>query len=169
MKLIRFVLPFLILLFTARAAEGGMLRVVGIEDGRTIIVAAATPTRIQLAGIEIIDDASARLFLEYALESAWVSGEKRPDGYVVWRSPDGLFVNRELVLRGYARAISPELAPQRNFTVTYLGQLSSGRSPSANRNVSAPAGSGSDMNRSPRARRSRRPRQPPKTRAVRTE
>lgn len=165
---VRFTFSLLFLLLTVREARGGMLRVVSIEDAQTIVVEAVTPTRIRLAGIEIVDREAARLFLEWALGSAWVSGERRTDGYMVWRSPDGMFVNRELVLRGYARALSSELETQRNYSVTYLGQLNpplASRSPT----VSAPPGNDSGTASPRRPRRSPQPRQPRKKRAARAQ
>ena len=158
MKL-RFALIFLVLSMTL-PVNARMLRVLGVHDERTLVVDTGTPTRIELGGITITDRQGAQEFLQWTLTTAWVTGEKRPDGYLVWRSPDGLFVNRELVTRGYARPASIELEPSRNFSVTYIGQLhpeaSQRRLPTT---VTAPAGSGSGTSRPPRA--ARRPRSRP--------
>ena len=143
----------------AIAGNARMLRVLAIEDERTIVVDAGAPRKIQLAGIVITDREAARRFLDWALASAWVTGEPRPDGYFVRRSPDAMFVNRELVVRGYARGTSPDLEPPRNFSVTYLGEINP---PLPSRAAAASVKPESDSGKSaPRkARRSRQPRPP---------
>lgn len=166
MNLVRFVLPLLFPLVAVPDVHAGMRRVVAVEDAQTIVVDAASPTRIRLAGIEVVDGEGARRFLEATLASAWVAGEKRADGYMIWRSPDGMFINRELVVRGYARGVSSELEPPRNYTVTYLGQLNpalTGPRPA----ISAPPGTGSgSVSRRP-ARRSPQRRPSPRSRKAR--
>lgn len=166
MKLIRFFLLTLVVSFPT-ALHAGMLRVIAIEDAQTIVVQAATPTRVRLAGVAITDPVGARAFLEVALTSAWVTGEKRGDAYLVWRSPDAMFVNRELVSRGHARATSPDLAPQHHFTMTYFGQFTTGRPQTGAATVSVLPDSGSGIARRPPAKRSPQPRPPRKSRAAR--
>ena len=154
-------------LFLAAPAEAGMLRVVRIHDERTIVVDKGTPVPIQLSGVVITDAQGARAFLEWTLATAWITGEKRVDGYAVWRSPDGMFINRELVTRGYATATSVELEPSRNFSVIYVGELlpdAIRRAPAPvgkPARVTVPRGSGSGKPAPARARRSPRPRPAP--------
>lgn len=102
-----------------------MLRVVSVEDGQTITVernGARVP--ITLAGISIADAVGARNLLEWALADAWVMLEEQPGGaHFVWRTPDGMFVNRELVLRGFARATTADVQPPARIHGTYLGTV----------------------------------------------
>jgi hypothetical protein len=114
----------IVVFFFALRAEGGMVRVVGVEDARTLLVERnGKPERLTLAGIIISDEASARTLLEWTLLSRWVSLEAASGGQLVYRSPDALFVNRELVVRGFARATLPEIEPISHVPVTYLGTL----------------------------------------------
>jgi hypothetical protein len=101
-------------------AEGGMLRVTGMVDGRTLLVG---ERRIVLAGVAVTDEQSARTLLEWTVVSRWVMVQETAGGYLVYRSPDALFVNRELVARGFARATSPEIEPASTLIVTYLGTI----------------------------------------------
>jgi hypothetical protein len=103
-----------------------MVRVLGVDDGRTLVVESAGETvTVKLAGIVLTDDGGARALLEWTLVSHWVMLEPQPDGGVfVYRSPDALFVNRELVARGFARATLPSIEQQQHVVVTYLGTLS---------------------------------------------
>ena len=141
-----------------------MVRVAGVQDGHTILVERSGKTEaIALAGVEIIDEARARDLLVWTLNESWVMVD---DG-LVYRSPDALFVNRELVLRGYARATQRGIAPESHLNVTYLGTLDLPR-------VNAPgSGSGSDTRRrspAPPSRRAPRPSSPahsPRPRASR--
>ena len=99
-----------------------MFRVLGVTDGHTITIdRAGVPTKITLAGIEVTDEARARDLLTWSLASSWVLIEKTDDAALVYRSPDALFMNRELVVRGYARATNPALDPHTQLAVTYLG------------------------------------------------
>jgi hypothetical protein len=82
--------------------------------------------------------------------------EVQRDGeYFVYRSPDALFVNRELVLRGFARATLPEVEPAQHVIVTYLGTMKGVgvRAPAARE-----TGSGSTPPRPARPSRPRRAR-----------
>jgi hypothetical protein len=102
-------------------AEGEMVRVTGVVDGRTLL---AGERRIALAGVKITDEASAKTLLEWTVLSRWVMVEAAPGGgHLAYRSPDALFVNRELVVRGFARATLPELEPASTLIVTYLGTI----------------------------------------------
>jgi hypothetical protein len=102
-----------------------MLRVVDVQDGHTIVVERDGKREpIALAGVEIVDEARARDLLYWMLESHWIMLESAPDGgTLVYRSPDALFMNRELVIRGYARATLREVSPEPRIVFTYLGQL----------------------------------------------
>jgi len=147
-----------------------MVRVTGIEDAHTIVVEdAGIRQRVTLGGVVITDAGAAKTLLEWTLVSRWVMLEQRGSAYFVYRSPDALFVNRELVARGYARASMQEVEPETHLIVTYLGVID----PPAVRRPSekkvppkaavrpAPArGSGSAPTRRPPARPSRRRRVP---------
>ena len=121
-----------------------MLRVVGIQDGRTLLVernGAREP--VVLAGIAILDELRATEGLRWTAGNSWVLIERHPGGgHLVWRSPDALFLNRELVERGWARATAYGIAPQPGVMVTYLGQVNpAGPAPTAR------PGTGSDTSR----------------------
>lgn len=119
-RIILLVLSF----FFALRVEAAMVRVTGIANGRTIVVDRNGKSEtITLAGVAILDETSARAMLQWTLTNAWVSLEKKGDGYLVYRSPDALFVNRELVTRGFARATLPEIPPHQHVVITYLGTL----------------------------------------------
>ena len=109
----------------AVCANAGMVRVVAVEDGRTVTVERdGTRERIQLAGLTILDEHRATELLRWTIGSSWVLLEKHAGGgHLVWRSPDALFVNRELVLRGYARATVFGIEPAPSLRVTYLGEV----------------------------------------------
>jgi hypothetical protein len=114
----------IVTLFIALRAEGAMVRVTAVENGRTLVVERNGKTeRVTLAGVTITDETSARTMLEWTLTSRWVSLEETAGGQLVYRSPDALFVNRELVLRGFARATLPGIEPTSHVPVTYLGTL----------------------------------------------
>lgn len=101
-----------------------MLRVTAIQDGRTIVVDAAGKSEmLRLAGVEITDEVRARELLRWTVGSSWVMAERSGDGWRVWRSPDALFINAELVLRGFARPTQPGIAQPPQAMVTYLGEL----------------------------------------------
>jgi hypothetical protein len=110
--------------------EASMVRVLGVDDGQTLVVqGAGEVVTVKLAGIVLTDDGGARALLQWTLVSNWVMLEPQPDGgFFVYRSPDALFVNRELVARGFARATLPSIEPQQHVVVTYLGTLSAGDS-----------------------------------------
>lgn len=108
----------------ALRADAAMVRVQQVLDGRTLVVERnGKAERVTLAGIAITDDAAARSLLEWTLVARWVSLETVEGGQLVYRSPDALFVNRELVTRGFARATLPDIEPPRTVPVTYLGTL----------------------------------------------
>lgn len=112
----------LVLLALACRAEGAMARFAGVVDGRTIAVERnGVREEVRLAGIIISSEVHARSLLQWTLADAWVMLEKRGDGFLIYRSPDALFINRELVLRGFAQATLAEINPQPRPLVTYLG------------------------------------------------
>jgi endonuclease YncB( thermonuclease family) len=116
---------FLVSLSLVVRLDASMVRVVGVIDGRTLVVERdGAPAQVQLAGIELTDDAGARTLMRWTLVSAWVMlDEQAGGGFYVYRSPDALFVNRELVSRGLARATRPTIEPVQHVVVTYLGTL----------------------------------------------
>ena len=108
----------------ASPAVGAMARVVAVVDGRTIEVdRAGARERVTLAGVAITDALRAQELLRWTIGTSWVMLESTPDGALVYRSPDALFINRELVLRGYAKATLPGIEPEQRLSVTYLGEL----------------------------------------------
>ncbi|HYI13171.1 MAG TPA: hypothetical protein VEK57_29255 [Thermoanaerobaculia bacterium] len=133
----RFLLTLLFLCLALRA-EAAMVRVLEVVDGRTIVIdRAGSRATVTLAGIALTDEAAARTLLEWTLASTWVMLEEQPNGGAfVYRSPDALFLNRELVLRGFARATLRGVEPEQRVPVTYLGQLRPSGPPPA---VEAPA------------------------------
>jgi hypothetical protein len=139
-------------LFIALRAEGAMVRVTAIENSRTLIVERnGKPERVTLAGVAITDDPSARALLEWTLVSRWVSLEEMAGGHFVYRSPDALFVNRELVLRRFARATLPGIEPVSHVPVTYLGTLDL---PAPSPAPTVKSASGSRTDNAPSVRRS---------------
>jgi len=123
----RITLTILLITLSIRI-EAALVRVVSIEDARTVVVdRAGKRERVQLAGVAIVDAAAARTMLEWTLVSSWILAEAQPGGgFLVWRSPDALFVNRELVVNGYARATLPQVEPTQRVAVTYLGTVDPG-------------------------------------------
>lgn len=145
----------------ALRADGAMVRVTGAENGKTLIVERdGKEEKVILGGIVILDDAQAKALLEWTLASSWISLEPAADGVFAYRSPDALFINRELVARGFARATHPSLEPRSHVAVTYLGTLHLQESRAARAQVrTAPAsGSGSGKRRRSPASPSPRPR-----------
>jgi hypothetical protein len=138
------------------SADAAMLRVVGVHDGRTILVErGGKQETMVLGGVEILDEARARDLLNWTLDSAWVMLERTASGEVlVFRTPDALFINRELVRRGYARATLREVAPEIRLNVTYLGQVDP---PGVRSRITAPESqTGSGTDRRSRAQPARR-------------
>ena len=121
-----FILTTLILALPASA--GTMARVLRIGENATVIVEVnGRETAFRLAGIEITNAPAAQELLRWSVGTSWVMLEPAPsagEGFVyIYRSPDALFINRELVERGYARATLPAVAPASYVPVTYLGEL----------------------------------------------
>jgi hypothetical protein len=101
-----------------------MVRVVAVEDGRTLVIERdGAHERVRLAGVEITDEARARDLLRWTAGEAWVMLEASEGGeFLVYRSPDALMLNRELVLRGCARATLPGTGPELRAPSRYLGE-----------------------------------------------
>lgn len=118
-------IPLILSLMLAVCAQARMVRVVSVDDARTLTVEHdGKREQIRLAGVEIVDPHQAAQLLRWTVGSAWVLAEPHPGGgCLVYRSPDALFVNRELVVRGYARATAFGIEPESNLRVTYLGQV----------------------------------------------
>ena len=115
----------LICLLVALRLDAAMVRVAGVIDGRTITIEReGARADVRLAGVSITDELRARELLRWTIGSAWVMLETSSNGEVlVYRSPDAMFINRELVLRGYGRATMPGIEPTNVLVGTYLGQL----------------------------------------------
>ncbi len=131
-----------------------MVRVLAVEDGRTIAIDRnGTRESIRLAGVAVTDELHARELLRWTLGTSWVMLEAAGDGtFRVYRSPDALFVNRELVLRGYARATLPGIGPENAVTGRYLGEVNPGGAQSRPRATADPERrSGSARSARPRA------------------
>ncbi len=127
------------LCLTIDAAE--MVRVVGVAGGSVLIVErGATRETARLAGVDVTDELRARELLLWTIGSSWVMREPAGDGtWRVWRSPDALFINRELVVRGYAKPTLPGIAPERQLMVTYLGEVDpAGAQPRARKPAAQP-------------------------------
>jgi hypothetical protein len=118
-------LIFLIGILFAIRVDAAMVRVVDVQDGRTLVIERnGSREPVRLAGLTIVDEARAVDLLRWTVVSFWVMLEPHAGGgYVAYRSPDALFINRELVLRGYARATAQGIEPERNLVVTYLGVI----------------------------------------------
>jgi hypothetical protein len=112
------------ILFVLRA-DAAMVRIVDVVDGRTLVIERnGNRETVQLAGVAILDEARAMDLLRWSVVSTWVMLEAHPGGgWLAFRSPDALFVNRELVVRGYARATEHGIEPERRLVVTYLGTI----------------------------------------------
>lgn len=127
--MIKSILFSLITLLGSFRLEAAMVRVTGVADGQTLVVdRGGVAVQVKLAGLDIVDHAGARSLLRWTVGatagSSWVMLEEQAGGgYLVYRSPDALFVNRELVARGFARATLPAVEPQSNVVVTFLGTL----------------------------------------------
>ena len=156
------IITILLSLTVAVRVHAAMVRVVEVRDARTLIIerdGAREP--IRLAGVEIVDASQAAESLRWTVGTSWVLAEKQSNGeYFVYRSPDALFINRELVVRGFARATLPGIEPEVQLRVTYLGQwnpaesrVSTSTSPRSDKRTS-PRSSDS---RAPKTRSSRRP------------
>lgn len=119
------ILFFLVSFSLVVRLDASMVRVLGVTDGQTLVVErGGSQVQVKLAGIALTDDRNARALMQWTLVSSWVMLDEQPGGgFYVYRSPDALFVNRELVARGFARATLPSIEPPQHVIVTYLGSL----------------------------------------------
>lgn len=115
----------ILFLSTTLVARAEMLRVVAVENARTLVVERnGAREHVTLAGVSVTDEARATQLLRWTVGTSWVLVERHAGGgHLVWRSPDALLVNRELVVRGYARATLHEIDVPSNVIVTYLGEI----------------------------------------------
>lgn len=142
-----------ILLFAMSVEASPMYRVTGIAGPSTIVVDRdGIRSEVVLTGIEITDPRNAVGFLSWSLGSSWVMVE---DGQV-YRSPDGLLINAELVKKGFAR-FADGTAPTAHSAV-YLGELDLGPRPAVRAPARAPAPRARAARPSPVLRRAIRPR-----------
>lgn len=139
-----------------------MVRVIGVTDGQTLVVdRGGVAVSIKLAGLDIVDHTGARSLLRWTVGTSWVMLEEQPGGgHLVYRSPDGLFVNRELVARGFARATLPVIEPPSHVVVTYLGTLYAPGPPPAKSPTASGTGSARSSRGPARPSPSRRRRKP---------
>ena len=119
------ILFFFVSLSLSLRLDAEMVRVIGVTDGQTLVVERrGAQVEVKLAGIAMIDDRGAQELMQWTLVSSWVMLDEQPGGgFYVYRSPDALFVNRELVARGFARATLPTIEPHQHVVVTYLGTI----------------------------------------------
>jgi endonuclease YncB( thermonuclease family) len=171
------ILLFLLLLCVALSAEATMVRVIEIVDGRTLLIERdGNRERIQLAGIEITNEVHARALLQWTIAGTWVMLEPHEKAFFVYRSPDALFVNRELVQRGFARALRTDIDPQPSAMVTYLGivqpsdakpaEKTAARSSRSSRSATATQTSSGTRRRSPTSRSRSAPKATPTSAAA---
>lgn len=156
----RIIFIILILLSALRVSATTMVRVLAVEDGRTLAVDRnGTRERVHLAGVAITDELRARELLRWTLGTSWVMLEPAHDGtFRVYRSPDALFVNRELVLRGFARATLAGIEPENAVIGRYLGEVNPAGPQSRPEATAAPESrSGNAKSARPRATPRRRP------------
>jgi endonuclease YncB( thermonuclease family) len=158
-------------LLLASSVDAAMLRVVRVVDGRTISVERGGKVEnLRLSGIEVADEVQARELLQWTLGTSWVLAESDGRGaWRIWRSPDALFINRELVLRGYARATADGIAPPDTAMVTYLGVVNpsgAARSTAASKAAKAAPAPKSSSGTSRRSKASSRPAAKPPRRST---
>lgn len=148
-----------------------MARVAAAVDGQTLLIERnGIGEHIQLAGIIVTDDHAARELMQWTLAGKWVMVEELPGGgALVYRSPDALFVNRELVSRGFARPTLPAIEPPQHVRVTYLGETLGERDAGVRRRSNlliegaTKAARGNDSEKTaPKPARRSRPRRAPK-------
>lgn len=117
---------FLVLSLAALRLEAAtMARVVRVAGSDSLVVVRdGSEVTIRLAGITVTDARRATEVLRWSTHNAWVMLEPQAgDTWFVYRTPDALFLNRELVERGCARATAPGIEATLNAAVTYLGEI----------------------------------------------
>jgi hypothetical protein len=160
--MIKSILFSLITLLVSLRLDAAMVRVTGVTDGQTLVVdRGGVAVTVKLAGIQIVDQEGARSLLRWTAGTSWVMLDEQPDGgHFVYRSPDGLFLNRELVARGFARATLPGIEAPTNVVVTYLGTLFAPGPPPAKTPAATGTGSARSSRSPARPSPSRRRRKP---------
>jgi hypothetical protein len=134
-------------LFAVSVQAAPMVRVVRVAGPSTIVVVQNNvPSEVKLSGIEITDPQNAMAFLTWTLGSSWVMVE---DGKV-YRSPDAMFINAELVRKGFARPVTAAI-PDPPLNGVYLGELDLG----AREKTRAPAKAPAKQAKAPRPPRTR--------------
>ena len=116
----RVIVCLFVLCLSLRAEAGVvMARVVSVPSADRIIV---EPNReVRLAGIEVTDPRATAVLREL-LGTSWVMIEAAGDAAWVYRSPDAMLINRELVVRGLARATVANLVATQRTAMKYLGE-----------------------------------------------
>jgi hypothetical protein len=105
-----------------------MYRVIRVAGPSALIVERDNvQSEVRLTGIEIIDAPRAVDYLTWTVGSSWVMVDK---GFV-YRSPDALFINEELIRKGYARPGESSSLGSPRVPATYLGELDLGVRPPA--------------------------------------
>jgi hypothetical protein len=109
---------------TANAAINARIRT--IVDARTLQVESGGKLQeVHLYGVSIVDEAGALAWLHGSVEraSVFVDWRGAPGEALVYRSPDALFVNAELVRAGFANATAQDIVPRPRVAMTYIGEL----------------------------------------------
>jgi hypothetical protein len=122
----RFAILIVVTLCVVPASAAGMARIVDIIDSRTIILEErGVRSSARLAGVLVprADEATALDFLRRTTATGWVLAERdadRPGEVWLYRSPDGLSVNGEMIRAAYL---------QSGARMTWLGEASPGPRP----------------------------------------
>jgi L-ascorbate metabolism protein UlaG (beta-lactamase superfamily) len=94
----RFFAIFVFCLFTLPIGAGTMVRVARVIDSRTIVLDGGTTVTLRGVDIPPADEAMAAGYLRSTLGNNWVLVENGGD---VYRSPDALYVNGQLIMHAY--------------------------------------------------------------------
>jgi hypothetical protein len=104
----RFFAMFVFCLFTV-PINAGMVRVARVIDSRTIVLDGGATVRLHGVDIPPADEAIAAAYLRSILGNSWVLVEYGGD---VYRSPDALYVNGQMIMHAYRGSAH----------MTYLGE-----------------------------------------------
>ncbi len=118
----RFFAISLFCLFALPLSGATMLRVGRVVDSRTIVLDGGATVTLRGVDVPPADEAMAADYLRSILTNAWVLVENGGD---VYRSPDALYVNGQLIMHAYRSASK----------MTYLGESM----PAPNARTNAPA------------------------------
>ena len=110
----RFFAIALFCLFALPLSGATMVRVGRVLDSRTIVVDGGAIVTLRGVDIPPADEAMAAGYLRSILTNAWVLVENGGD---VYRSPDALFVNGQMIMHAYRGASK----------MTYLGESMPGQ------------------------------------------